>query len=397
MASNDQNNSKSHSSNQQNQIVVVIVPFPAQGHLNQLLHLSRLILSHNIPVHYVGTSTHNRQATVRVQGWDPNSISNIHFHNFKVPPYVSPPPAPNSETKFPAHLVPSFEASTHLRQPVAELMQSLSSVFKRVVVIHDSLMASVVQDARNIANVENYLFMSTCAFTYFTSLSDKLGNIIPIESPHIIDTPSMMEGCFTAEIIDFITRQNEFYELNDGTIFNTSRAIESPYFELIEKIICNKKHWALGPFNPLTIEKNDSKGRHSCTGFVVRDWAPQLEILSHPSTGGFMSHCGWNSTLESLSMGVPIAAWPMHSDQPKNSVLITQVLKVGLLVRDWSKRDELVAASDIENAVRTLMDTKEGDEMRERAVSLKNAIRISTEEVGVSRLEMDSFISHITR
>jgi cis-zeatin O-glucosyltransferase len=87
----------------------------------------------------------------------------------------------------------------------------------------------------------------------------------------------------------------------------------------------------------------------------------------------------------------------MHSDQPKNSVLITQVLKVGLLVRDWSKRDELVAASDIENAVRTLMDTKEGDEMRERAVSLKNAIRISTEEVGVSRLEMDSFISHITR
>jgi hypothetical protein len=472
MASNDQNNSKSHSNNQQNQVVVVVVPFPAQGHLNQLLHLSRLILSHNIPVHYVGTSTHNRQATVRVQGWDPNSISNIHFHNFKVPPFVSPPPTPNSETKFPSHLVPSFEASTHLRQPVAELMQSLSSVFKRVVVIHDSLMASVVQDAKNIANVENYLFMSTCAFTYFTSLSDKLGNIIPKESPHIIDTPSMMEGCFTAEIIDFITRQNEFYELNDGTIFNTSRAIESPYLELIEKIISNKKHWALGPFNPLTIEKNDSKGRHSCIewldkqepksviyvsfgstttltdeeveqlaigleqskkkfiwvlrdadkgdifdgsevkryvlpkrfgegvegmGLVVRDWAPQLEILNHPSTGGFMSHCGWNSTLESLSMGVPIAAWPMHSDQPKNSVLITQVLKVGLLVRDWSKRDELVAASDIENVVRTLMDTKEGDEMRERAVNLKNAICISTEEGGVSRMEMDSFIAHITR
>ncbi|GAU24226.1 hypothetical protein TSUD_23630 [Trifolium subterraneum] len=423
MASNDQNNSKSHSSNQ-NQVVVVVVPFPAQGHLNQLLHLSRLILSHNIPVHYVGTSTHNRQATVRVQGWDPTSISNIHFHNFKVPPFVSPPPTPNSETKFPSHLVPSFEASTHLRQPVAELMQSLSSVFKRVVVIHDSLMASVVQDATNIVNVENYLFMSTCAFTYSTSLWEKMGKIIPIESSHIIDVPSM-EGCFTTEIIDFITRQNEFYELNHGTIFNTSREIESPYLELIEKIICSKKHWALGPFNPLTIEKKDSKDRHSCIewldtqeaksviyvsfgttttlteeeveqiaigleqskkkfiwvlrdadkgdifdgnevkryvlpkgfdervegiGLVVRDWAPQLEILSHPSTGGFMSHCGWNSTLESISMGVPIAAWPMHSDQPRNSVLITQVLKVGLVVKDWAKRDELVAASDIENA-----------------------------------------------
>jgi cis-zeatin O-glucosyltransferase len=132
-------------------------------------------------------------------------------------------------------------------------------------------------------------------------------------------------------------------------------------------------------------------------GLVVRDWAPQLEILSHPSTGGFMSHCGWNSTLESISMGVPIAAWPMHSDQPRNSVLITQVFKVGLVVKDWAKRDELIAASDIENAVRTLMETKEGDEMRERAMDLKNAIRISLQEGGVSRMEMDSFIAHITR
>ncbi|XP_045807849.1 zeatin O-glucosyltransferase-like [Trifolium pratense] len=470
MASNDQSNSKSHSSNQ-NQVVVVAVPFPAQGHLNQLLHLSRLILSHNIPVHYVGTSTHNRQATDRVQGCDPNSISNIHFHNFKVPSFVSPPPTPNSETKFPSHLVPSFEASTHLRQPVAELMQSLSSVFKRVIVIHDSLMASVVQDATKIANVENYLFMSTCAFTYFFHIWEKVGKFIPIESSHIIDTPSL-EGCFTTEFIDFITTQDEFYELNDGTIFNTSRAIESPYLELIEKTISSKKHWALGPFHPLTIEKNGSKDKHSCIewldkqeaksviyvsfgttttltekeveqiaiglekskkkfiwvlrdadkgdifdengvkrhvlpkgfdervegmGLVVRDWAPQLEILSHPSTGGFMSHCGWNSTLESISMGVPIAAWPMHSDQPRNCVLITQVLKIGLVVKEWAKRNELVAVSDIENAVRTLMETKEGDEMRERATNLKNAIRISKEEGGVSRIEMDSFIAHITR
>ncbi|KAK2454327.1 zeatin O-glucosyltransferase [Trifolium repens] len=470
MASSDQNNSKSHSSNQQNQIVVVVVPFPAQGHLNQLLHLSCLILSHNIPVHYVGTSTHNRQATIRVQGWDPNSISNIHFHNFKVPPYVSPPPTPNSETKFPSHLVPSFEASTHLRQPVAELMQSLSSIFKRVIVIHDGLMASVVQDARNIANVENYSFISVCAFTWFFSLRDRVGKI-PIESSHIIDVPSL-EGCTETQFSDFITAQVKLYEFSDGTIYNTSRAIESPYLELIEKTTCCKKHWAIGPFNPLTIEKKDSKGRHSCIewldkqepksviyvsfgstttlteeeieqlaigleqsknkfiwvlrdadkgdifdgnevkryvlpkgfhervesmGLVVRDWAPQLEILSHPSTGGFISHCGWNSTLESISMGVPIAAWPMHSDQPRNSVLITQVFKVGLVVKDWAKRDELIAASDIENAVRTLMETKEGDEMRERAMDLKNAIRISLQEGGVSRMEMDSFIAHITR
>ena len=108
-----------------------------------------------------------------------------------------------------------------------------------------------------------------------------------------------------------------------------------------------------------------------------------------------MSHCGWNSCLESITMGVPILAWPVHSDQPRNSVLITEVLKVGLVVKDWAQRNVLVSASVVENAVRRLMKTKEGDDMRDRAVRLKNAIHRSKDEGGVSRMEMSSFIDHI--
>ncbi|XP_061374785.1 zeatin O-glucosyltransferase-like [Gastrolobium bilobum] len=472
MASDEQSNRKSHSSNNflQTQVVVVVIPFPAQGHLNQLLHLSRLILSHNLPVHYVGTTTHNRQATVRVQGWDPKSISNIHFHDFEVPPFVSPPPNPNAETKFPSHLLPSFKASSHLREPVAKLMQSLSSIARRVVVIHDSLIASVVQDVKNITNAENYTFHSISAFTTFSVYWEEMGRP-QIESSHILEVPSL-EGCFTTQFLDFIEEQLQFEKSSAGNIYNTSRAIESPYIELLEHILDTGKHWALGPFNPLVIEKKNINGRHLCMewldkqeqnsviyasfgtttalteeqieqiaigleqsqqkfiwvlrdadkgdifnedevrrhklpkgfeermegfGLVVRDWAPQLEILSHPSTGGFMSHCGWNSCIESITMGVPIATWPMHSDQPRNSVLITQVLKVGLVVKDWAKRDELVTASVIENSIRRLMETKEGDDMRERAEDLKKAIHRSMDEDGVSRMEMDSFITHITR
>ncbi|XP_057442548.1 zeatin O-glucosyltransferase-like [Lotus japonicus] len=451
------------------QVVVVMVPFPAQGHLNQFMHLSRVILPHNIPVHYVGTATHNRQATLRVQGWDPNSISNIHFHDFEVPPFASPPPNPRAETKFPSHMIPSFEASSHLRVPLAALLQSLSSVARRVIVIHDSMMSSVVQDAKSIANVESYTLHSTCAFIAFLHFWHKMGKP-QLESSHIPQVPSL-EGCFPIQFMDFITKQSELMEFTDGHIYNTTRAIESPYMEFMERIMGSKKHWALGPFNPLTI-KNSSMGRNfvmewldrqeqksvlyvsfgSTTtfieeqieqiangleqskqkfiwvlrdadkgdifdgdkvkerglpkgfekrvegmGLVVRDWAPQLEILSHPSTGGFMSHCGWNSCIESMSMGVPIAAWPMHSDQPRNTVLITEVLKVALVVQDWAQRDELVTASVIENAVRRLMETKEGKEMRERAMNLKKSVHESMDEGGVSRMEMDSFIAHITR
>ena len=105
-------------------VAVVMVPFPAQGHLNQLLHLSRLILAYNIPVHYACTATHNRQAMLRVHGWDPNSVSDIHFHDLKIPPFLTPPPNPNSPNKFPSHLQPLLNASLHLCDPMASLLRT---------------------------------------------------------------------------------------------------------------------------------------------------------------------------------------------------------------------------------------------------------------------------------
>lgn len=96
-------------------------------------------------------------------------------------------------------------------------------------------------------------------------------------------------------------------------------------------------------------------------------------------------------------MGVPIAAWPMHTDQPRNSFMITRVLKVGLVVKEWTHRNEIVTSSDIESAVRRLMASKEGNEMRKKATTLKNAVRSSMDEGGVSHLEMASFIAHISK
>ncbi|KAM1321372.1 hypothetical protein PS2_014059 [Malus domestica] len=135
------------------------------------------------------------------------------------------------------------------------------------------------------------------------------------------------------------------------------------------------------------------KGR----GLVVRDWAPQLDILSHKSTGGFLSHCGWNSCIESITMGVPIAAWPMHSDQPRNTVLITKLLGVGFVMRHWDKRDELVTSQSIKNGVQKFMWSEEGDEIRKRAAELGADVRQSRVEGGASHMEFSSFIAHITR
>ncbi|XP_052186633.1 beta-D-glucosyl crocetin beta-1,6-glucosyltransferase-like isoform X7 [Diospyros lotus] len=60
-------------------------------------------------------------------------------------------------------------------------------------------------------------------------------------------------------------------------------------------------------------------------GKIVQGWAPQARILKHPSVGGFVSHCGWSSVLESIEFGVPIAAMPMHLDQPQNARLVAEI------------------------------------------------------------------------
>lgn len=65
-------------------------------------------------------------------------------------------------------------------------------------------------------------------------------------------------------------------------------------------------------------------------GFIVRGWAAQVLILNHEAVYGFVTHCAWNSTLESITAGVPMVAWPLFGEQFYNEKLITEILKVGV-------------------------------------------------------------------
>ncbi|XVE57332.1 hypothetical protein DITRI_Ditri04bG0082700 [Diplodiscus trichospermus] len=92
-------------------------------------------------------------------------------------------------------------------------------------------------------------------------------------------------------------------------------------------------------------------------GLIIRGWAPQLLILSHVSTAGFLSHCGWNSTMEAIGRGVRILAWPIRGDQFYNAKLVVNQLKVGYKVTN--DLSEMVKKDDIINGIERLMGDEE--------------------------------------
>ncbi|CAL4988667.1 unnamed protein product [Urochloa decumbens] len=77
-------------------------------------------------------------------------------------------------------------------------------------------------------------------------------------------------------------------------------------------------------------------------GFLVSSWAPQIDVLAHQATGGFLTHCGWNSTLESLVHGVPMLAWPLYAEQHQNAVMLAEGIGAAIRVPEL-KGKEMIA------------------------------------------------------
>lgn len=100
-------------------------------------------------------------------------------------------------------------------------------------------------------------------------------------------------------------------------------------------------------------------------GLIICGWAPQLLILSHPSTGGFLSHCGWNSTVEAIGRGVPFLAWPIRGDQHYDAKLVVKYLKVGYMVSE-----DLSEKIEKEEIIRGIGKLMADDDIKRRAVEL---------------------------
>ncbi|XP_062178585.1 UDP-glycosyltransferase 73C6-like [Phragmites australis] len=137
-------------------------------------------------------------------------------------------------------------------------------------------------------------------------------------------------------------------------------------------------------------------------GLLIRGWAPQVLILSHAAVGGFVTHCGWNSTMEAITAGLPVVTWPHFSDQFLNAKFAVEVLGIGVsigvtepVMYRVDQKEIVVRREVVEKAVRSVMDGGgEGEERRMRARALAAQARSAVEEGGSSHANLLDLIKN---
>jgi len=122
---------------------------------------------------------------------------------------------------------------------------------------------------------------------------------------------------------------------------------------------------------------------------LIASWCPQEQVLNHPSVGGLLTHCGWNSTIESICAGVPMLCWPFFADQPTNCRTICNEWGIGIEIDTDVKRKE------VEKHVNELMVGEKGKKMRQKVLQLKKKAEEDTRSGGLSCMNLYKVISEV--
>ncbi|KQK09613.1 anthocyanidin 5,3-O-glucosyltransferase [Brachypodium distachyon] len=118
-------------------------------------------------------------------------------------------------------------------------------------------------------------------------------------------------------------------------------------------------------------------------GLVLTSWAPQREVLAHGALGGFVTHCGWNSVLESVMAGVPMLAWPLYAEQRMNKVFLVEELRLAVAMDGYDR--EMVEAREVAAKARWLIESDGGRELRQRAQEAMRRANESLSDGGESK------------
>ncbi|CAI8585581.1 unnamed protein product [Vicia faba] len=472
----------------QNKPHVVCVPYPAQGHINPMLKLAKLLhFKGDFHVTFVNTE-YNHKRLLNSRGSDSlNGLSSFRFETI-------PDGLPESDVDV-TQDVPSLCDSTrktclpHLKKLISNLNKAVD-IPPVTCIVADGIM-SFALDAAEELSVPAVLFWtnSACGFmcylqyrmliekgftplkdsSYITSgyLDTTIDWVPGIKEIRLKDIPSFIRTTDPNDVmVDFVLWECERALKASAIILNTFDALEHDVLEAFSSINNLPPVYSIGPLNFLfkdvtdkelnSIGSNLWKEERECLEWleskepntvvyvnfgsvtvmtndqliefawglansektflwVIRpdlvagensvlprefleetknrgmlsSWCPQEEVLDHSAIGGFLTHSGWNSTLESVCGGVPMICWPFFAEQQTNCRFSCHEWGIGLEIED-AKRDK------IEKLVRELMDGKKGEDMKEKALRWKElAIDAASGPFGSSFLNFQKIFSDV--
>ncbi|KAJ8549901.1 hypothetical protein K7X08_033608 [Anisodus acutangulus] len=401
-------------------IHVVLFPFMSKGHSIPVFDLARLLLNRNISI-TIFTTPANRPFFS-----DSLSDTNIDIIDIPFPQNIQGiPPGVESTDKLPSmSLFPPFANATMFMKPHFE--QALESLLPVTFMITDGFLGWTL-DSANKFGIPRLAYYGMNAFSGALSISAMpiLGTVVSDDEPFVVpDFPCIK---LTRNDFDIHFREREpkvpafdfFMDVviatskSYGLLINSFYELESVYVDYCNRI-SSPKSWCIGPFCA-TVEPEKGKLERlekpsyikwldgmleqgkSVLGLVVTEWVDQREILSHGSVQGFLSHCGWNSVIESICAKVPILAWPMMAEQHLNARMVVEEIKIGLRVEtcDGSVRG-FVKCEGLEKPIRGLMEGEKCNEARKKVKEIGEAAIDALKEGGSSWQALNELIVELS-
>ncbi|KAJ4881190.1 UDP-glycosyltransferase 75D1 [Raphanus sativus] len=230
------------------------------------------------------------------------------------------------------------------------------------------------------------------------AFSSVLGNfkIVPI-GPLITPRTDSRSG---AEYIQWLDTKNDLSVLyiSFGTVVVLSK---KQIVELCKALIKSQRPFLWVITEKLHTSKEEENEEESIRSFteeldeigMVVSWCDQLSVLKHRSIGCFVTHCGWNSTLESLVAGVPVVAFPQWNDQMTNGKLLEECWRTGVRVMEKKEDEEVVVESgEIKRCIEEVMDEK-AEEFRRNTARWRDIAAETVTEGGSSFKHLKAFVN----
>ncbi|KAM6594274.1 hypothetical protein CsatA_001977 [Cannabis sativa] len=394
---------------------VVVVTYPAQGHINPLLQFAKILASKGLKAtlattHYTLKSINtNTTTTTTAVGFEPIS-DGYDGGGFEL------------ASSLEAYLE-SFRAVGS--KTLTELIMKFSETDCPVTcVVYDCMLTWVIDVVRQFGIV-GVVFMTNSASVCSLYCRLNRGELsFPVEKGKLMEAmvglwPLKMVGPMVpSAYLDQQIKGDTSYGASlwkptsykclrwldtkpqHAVIYVSFGSMASLSAKQVEEIAWGLKSiqrpflWVLKePEKKLPKEFLSSIGEGETEAGIVVTWCDQLEVLAHQAVGCFLTHCGWNSTLEGLSLAVPMVGVPQWSDQPMNAKFVEEVWGVGV----WAKRNDegIVMRGEIERSVREVMGGEKSGEIKRNALKWREAAVKAISTGGTSYKNIDGLVEFL--